>query len=106
VIAANTPKDVMLQLCVGACLGARGDPVAFIAANPGRIRHIHCKDWAPGRDYEVLFGEGVAPWPQVFAAAESVGGVEFYLIEQLGSKSLRSLSTAQRCMANWKKLKG
>ena len=75
VIAANTPKEVMLQLCVGACVGANADPVAFIKANPGRVRHIHSKDWAPGPGYNVAFGEGVSPWPQIFAAAESVGRV-------------------------------
>ena len=106
VIAADTPKEVMLQLCVGACVGSHADPVAFIKTNPGRIRHIHCKDWSPEKNYDVLFGEGVSPWPQVFAAAESVGGVEFYLIEQLGGSDLRTLKTARANMANWKRLKG
>jgi len=105
VIAANTPKELMLQLCVGACMESHGDPVEFIKANPGRIRHIHCKDWGPALGHDSIIGEGDAPWRQVFAAAESVGGVEFYLIENLGSKSHRSLATAQRCMANWKKLR-
>jgi len=107
VIAANTPKEVMLQLCVGACVSAQSDPVAWIKANPGRFQSIHCKDWAPGADrgFDTLFGEGVSPWPQIFAVAESVGGVEEYLIEQLRSP-FPSFETAQRCMANWKKLKG
>jgi sugar phosphate isomerase/epimerase len=103
VLAANTPKEVMLQLCVGACVGPHADPVAFVKANPGRIRHIHCKDWSPEKQYTVLFGEGISPWPQVFAACESVGGAEFYLIEQLGGGSLRTLETARANMANWKK---
>jgi sugar phosphate isomerase/epimerase len=106
VVAANTPKDVMLQLCVGACVGAHGDPAKFIKANPGRIRHIHCKDWSEEKGYEVRFGEGVTHWPEVFAAAESAGGVEFYLIEQLGTSEFRSMETAQRNMANWKRIRG
>jgi len=48
VIAANTPKDFMLQFDVGTCLDAGADPIAWIKANPGRIKSIHCKDWAPG----------------------------------------------------------
>jgi sugar phosphate isomerase/epimerase len=101
VIAANTPKEVMLQLSVGACVSAQSDPVACIQANPGRFQSIHCKDWAPGADggFATLFGEGVSPWPQIFAAAESVGGVQEYLIEQLRSP-LPSFDTAQRCMVN------
>jgi sugar phosphate isomerase/epimerase len=106
VLAANTPKEVMLQLDVGTCVEAGSDPVAWINANPGRIRCIHCKDWAPGPDkgYRVLFGEGDSPWPRIFEAAESQGGVEYYLIEQEGSR-FPPLETAERCLANWKKLK-
>jgi len=106
IIAANTPKEVMLQLDVGTCIEAGSDPVAWINANPGRINCLHCKDWTPGegKGYRVLFGEGDAPWPKIFQAAESTGGVEFYLIEQEGSR-FSSLETAERCIANWKKLR-
>jgi hypothetical protein len=31
--------------------------------------------------------------------------VEWYLIEQEGSKQFGELEASQRCMANWKKLK-
>jgi sugar phosphate isomerase/epimerase len=105
VIAAGTPIEVMLQLDVGTCVEAGSDPVAWIRANPGRIRCIHCKDWSPDKGYQVLFGEGVAPWPAIFQAAESVGGVEYYLIEQEGSR-FPALEGARRCIANWKKIKG
>ena len=49
VLAANTPKDVVLQLDVGTCVEAGADPVAWINGNPGRIRSVHCKDWGAGR---------------------------------------------------------
>lgn len=106
VIAANTPKDVMLQLDIGTCLDAGGDPAAWIRANPGRINSIHCKDWAPGegKGYRVLFGEGDAPWKKIFEAAESTGGVEYYLIEQEGSR-FGSLETVEKCLEAWKKLR-
>src|ERR1700682_1792033 len=38
VIAKNTKSTVILQLDVGTCLEAGGDPVTWIRANPGRIR--------------------------------------------------------------------
>lgn len=106
IIAAGTPGDFMLQLDVGTCVEAGSDPVAWIRANPGRIKCIHCKDWAPGEDkgYRVLFGEGVSPWPRIFEAAESVGGIEYYLIEQEGSR-FPSLETAERCLATWKQMR-
>jgi len=106
VIAAQTPRDVMLQLDVGTCLDAGSDPVAWIKANPGRISSIHCKDWSSkeNKGYTVLFGEGEAPWLEIFQAAESVGGVEFYLIEQEGSR-FTPMDTARRCLNTWRSLK-
>ena len=99
ILAKNTKSSVMLQLDVGTCLEAGSDPVAWIRANPGRIRSIHCKDWSPDpeKGYKVLFGEGVADWKGIFEAAESVGGVEYYLIEQEGSR-YSELETARKCL--------
>ena len=99
ILAANTNSSIMLQLDVGTCLEAGADPVSWIQANPGRIRSIHCKDWSPDPDigYKTLFGEGKADWKAIFSAAEGVGGVEFYLIEQEGSR-YPELETAQRCL--------
>jgi sugar phosphate isomerase/epimerase len=99
ILAKNTKPSVMLQLDVGTCIEAGSDPVAWIRANPGRIRSLHLKEWSPeaGKGYSVLFGEGVAKWKDIFAAAESVGGVEYYLIEQEGSR-FSELETAKKCL--------
>lgn len=110
IIATGTPADLMLQLDVGTCMKAGADPVAWITSHPGRIRSAHLKDWAPGteaqeKSYRVLFGEGVSPWPQIVAALESVGGIEYYLMEQEGSR-YDEFETARRCLASWKRLRG
>jgi len=105
VLAANTSKDIVLQLDVGTCVEVGSDPVAWVEQNPGRIRCMHCKDWSPTKGYKVLFGEGVAPWKKLFAAAEKTGGLEYYLIEQEGS-DYPELETARRCLANFRKLHG
>jgi sugar phosphate isomerase/epimerase len=99
ILAKNTKPSVMLQLDVGTCIEAGSDPVAWIRANPGRIRSLHLKEWSPepGKGYSVLFGEGVAKWKAIFEAAESVGGVEYYLIEQEGSR-FPELETAKKCL--------
>jgi sugar phosphate isomerase/epimerase len=99
ILAKYTKPSIMLQLDVGTCLEAGSDPVAWIRANPGRIRSLHCKDWSPDAEkgYKVLFGEGRADWKNIFAAAESGGGVEYYLVEQEGSR-FSELETAQRCL--------
>jgi sugar phosphate isomerase/epimerase len=109
VIAAGTPKDVMLQLDAGTCVEVGSDPVAWVKANPGRINCVHCKEFAkgtgPDKGYRALTGEGDVPWKNLFQAAESVGGVEYYLIEQEGSR-YSSLETVKLCLANWKKMQG
>jgi len=103
ILAKNTQSSVMLQLDVGTCLEAGSDPVAWIRANPGRIRSLHLKDWSPdpAKGYSVLFGEGSADWKNIFAAAESVGGAEYYLIEQEGSR-FSELDTAKKCLQTFR----
>ena len=105
-LAKSTKPSVMLQLDVGTCVEAGSDPVAWIRANPGRIRSIHCKDWSPDADkgYKVLFGEGVTDWKGIFAAAESVGGVEYYLIEQEGSR-FSEFDTARKCLRTYRSMR-
>ncbi len=105
VLADNTDKSVMLQLDVGTCVAAGADPVAWIEGHPGRIRSLHLKDWSPDKGYRVLFGEGVAPWKKIFAAAESKGGVEYYLIEQEGS-DYPEMETADRCLVAYRNMRG
>jgi sugar phosphate isomerase/epimerase len=106
ILAKNTKSSVVLQLDVGTCLEAGSDPVAWIRANPGRIRSIHCKDWSPdpGKGYTVLLGEGAADWKNIFAAAESVGGVEYYLVEQEGSR-FPEFDTAKKCLQTFRSLR-
>jgi len=99
ILAKNTKPSIMLQLDVGTCVAAGSNPVAWIRSNPGRIRSLHLKDWSkdPSKQFKVLFGEGDADWKGIFEAAESVGGVEFYLLEQEGSR-FSELETAKRCL--------
>jgi sugar phosphate isomerase/epimerase len=103
VLAKNTKPSIMLQLDVGTCLEAGSDPVAWIHANPGRIRSLHLKDWSPepAKGYTVLFGEGAAEWKNIFEAAEGPGGVEYYLLEQEGSR-FSELETARRCLESFR----
>ncbi|PYT42161.1 MAG: xylose isomerase, partial [Acidobacteria bacterium] len=68
-----------------------------------RIHSLHLKDWSPdpAKGYKVLFGEGAADWKDIFDAAESGGGVEYYLIEQEGSR-FTELDTARRCLQSFR----
>ena len=107
VLAAGTPKDVVLQFDVGTCVEVGDDPIAWIKANPGRIRSIHCKDWGEGdgRGYAVAFGEGDCAVEGDLRGGRIVGGVEYYLIEQEIAGPDGEIAMAQRCLDNWKKLR-
>lgn len=104
VLADNTDKSIMLQLDVGTCVAAGHDPVDWIDSHPGRIKSLHLKDWSPDQGYKVLFGEGTAPWKRIFAAAETKGGAEYYLIEQEGSR-YPELETVDRCLIAYREVR-
>jgi sugar phosphate isomerase/epimerase len=108
ILAASTPKDFVLQFDVGTCVDAGQDPVAWVTANPGRIKSMHLKDWGAGqgRGYAVAFGEGDVKWAPILDAGEKTGGVEYYLIEQEQAGAAGDIAMAQHCMDNWKKLRG
>jgi sugar phosphate isomerase/epimerase len=105
ILAKQTKPSVVLQLDVGTCLEAGSDPVAWIRANPGRIKSMHCKDWSPdpAKGFTVLFGEGAGDWKNIFAAAESVGGIEYYLVEQEGSR-FSEFETAKKCLETFRQM--
>jgi sugar phosphate isomerase/epimerase len=105
ILAQRTKPSVMLQLDVGTCLEAGSDPVKWIQTNPGRIHSLHLKDWSPKDGYGVAWGQGAADWKAIFAAAESVGGVEFYLIEQEVVHA-SELEDAKACLSSFHKIRG
>jgi sugar phosphate isomerase/epimerase len=105
ILAEHTDPSIMLQLDVGTCVETGNDPVAWINKNPGRIRSLHLKEWSPEVGYKALFGEGKAPWKEIFAAAETTGGVEYYLIEQEGSR-YPEIETAEKCLQAYKAMHG
>jgi len=107
ILAANTAKDVILQLDTGNCLQGGGDPVAFIEANPGRIGSVHLKDWIPApwpKCYFIPFGKGQTPFKKIFQAAEKTGGIENYLIEQGQAAPLTPMQAVEQFLATFHKL--
>jgi len=106
VIVADTDKDVILEVDTGNCLASGGDPAAYIRSNPGRVRALHVKDWSPQKEYDVLIGQGIAQWKKIFAAAQTVGGVEYYLIEQEALSGHTEMQTARLSLEAFRKVYG
>lgn len=106
-LADNTSKEVMLEFDAGNCVSAGTDPVAWIEKYPGRFPALHVKDWSPDSaiGFKALLGEGTVPWSRIFPAVEKSGGVEFYLIEQEGSR-FPPMETVRRSLALYRELHG
>lgn len=102
----NTVKGVTGQMHLAAFPAAKLDPVAYIKKYRGRSRTMQLNDWAPGKR-GLLLGEGTIDWKSLFAASESVGGIQVYIIEQESyPPGMTPMDAAQRCLENFRKLHG
>lgn len=72
-----------LTLCVYHAAKVGRDPVELLERYQGRVRVVHCKDYRPGEDGDVLTptGQGVVDWPPILAACQRTG-VPYALAEQ------------------------
>lgn len=76
-------KDLIFHLDVAICRDGKADPVAFLEKYPGRTQSILLSDWPRDpKGIQPLLGKGKEDWKRLFAAAERLGGVEFYLMQQ------------------------
>ena len=102
IIFDNTSKDVVQQLHLSQWPAAGLDPVTYIKRYPRRTLTMHMNDWAPGKR-ELLLGEGNVKWPEVFDAAETVGGIQWYIVEQ-ESYPFPPLVSVEKSLANLRRL--
>ena len=75
-----TRPEVAHQMDVGNCRGAHANPYAIIPMFPGRTKTIHVKEESP--DLTAAVGDGQVDWHQIFEICETVGGTEWYIVEQ------------------------
>jgi sugar phosphate isomerase/epimerase len=79
--ADQTSKDVMLQLDTGNASEAEGVTVqSLIKRNAGRTISMHVKPFSK-KDPNAYLGADELDWPAIMTAAETVGGIEWYIIE-------------------------
>ncbi len=79
--ADQTSKDVILQFDTGNASEAEGvTPQSFIKRNAGRTISMHVKPFSK-KDPNAYLGADELDWPAIMTAAETVGGIEWYIIE-------------------------
>lgn len=97
---SNTNQDVVMQMDVGNCLGGGGDPYATLKRYPGRSLTVHLKEHGTKG---APVGEGDVKWDEVFQICESVGGTQWYVVEQ-ESYNTTALESVSLCLQNLRKM--
>jgi sugar phosphate isomerase/epimerase len=99
---ANTPPEVVMQVDIGNALHGGGNPVPYIARYPGRALTVHLKEYSATND-RALIGEGDVNWAEVFQLCETVGGTQWYIVEQ-ESYAYPPLECVDRCLQNLREM--
>jgi len=97
--------DIIMQLDTGNAMsgGLTADEVINIVKRyPGRAVTVHLKEFSATNE-KALIGEGDMKWEEFFRACETVGGTEWYIIEQ-ESYAYPPLECVKRCLENLKSL--
>lgn len=98
VFFANTSEQVVLQADIGNALSGGVDIMSYVEKYPGRARTVHVKEYAADND-TVVVGEGDVDWRRVFDVCESVGGTEWYIVEQ-ESYAFTPMECVRKCLEN------
>jgi sugar phosphate isomerase/epimerase len=99
-------KDLTFHTDVNVAIRTGADVVAFIKRYPGKHDCLLLTDGpADANRHAPPLGKGDTPWKDVFAAAESVGGVKYYLLTH-GATELTPLETVKRDLEQYKLIHG
>ncbi|HEY3323200.1 MAG TPA: sugar phosphate isomerase/epimerase [Planctomycetota bacterium] len=82
--AERTTPDVVLQQDCGWTAAAGLNPAEMVKKHPGRTKIPHFKPTVVGKaaGKKAFFGEDSVDWKSVIEACYSVGGTEWFVIEQ------------------------
>ena len=101
----NTVPEVIMQLDTGNAMhgGVSANEVLdIIRRYPGRAVTVHLKEYS-ATDKNAIIGEGDMKWKEFIELCQTVGGTEWYIIEQETYK-YPPLETVRRCLENLKKI--
>jgi sugar phosphate isomerase/epimerase len=97
---SNSSDDVVMQLDTGNAMHGGADPVPYVSRYPGRAITVHLKEFS-STNPDALIGEGECRWDEIFHLCESVGGTQWYVVEQ-ETYAYPPLECVERCLANLK----
>jgi len=97
--------DVIMQLDTGNAMSGNltaDEVVNIIRKYPGRAVTVHLKEFS-ATNKKAVIGEGDMKWEEFFKACETVGGTEWYIVEQ-ESYAYPPLECVKKCLENLKRL--
>ncbi|MEM2091984.1 MAG: sugar phosphate isomerase/epimerase [Candidatus Bathyarchaeia archaeon] len=101
--AAN--PEIIMQLDTGNAMHGGVSPegvLDIIRRYPGRAKSVHLKEFS-SRDERALIGEGEMMWKDFIELCKTVGGTEWYIIEQ-ETYAYTPLECVKRCLENLKRI--
>ena len=103
--ADRTSKNVILQFDTGNASEMAGvaPPQELIARNAGRTISMHVKPFSR-KDPNAYLGSDELNWPAIMTAAETAGGIEWYIIEY-EKEGVPPLEALKANLALFKKLR-
>jgi sugar phosphate isomerase/epimerase len=102
VFFSTASAEVVMQLDTGNALHGGADPVPFLEKYPGRAATVHLKEYSATND-KALIGEGDVRWAEVFRLCETIGGTQWYIVEQ-ESYAYPPLECVRRCLENLRRM--
>jgi len=99
-----TVPDVVMQLDTGNAMHGGVSPdgiMEILKGYPGRAATVHLKEFS-STNKQALIGEGEVKWKEFFSLCETIGGTEWYIVEQ-ESYALPPLECVRRCIKNLRK---
>lgn len=98
----NTKPEVVMQFDTGNALHGGGEAPPFLKKYPGRAKTVHLKEYSKTNE-KALIGEGEVPWPEIFTLCETIGGTDWYIVEQ-ESYAYPPLECVDRCLQNLREM--
>ncbi|MCS7208788.1 MAG: sugar phosphate isomerase/epimerase [Fimbriimonadales bacterium] len=78
---SHTRPEVIMQIDTGNALHGGAHAAPFVRKYAGRAITVHCKEFSQANPSAVI-GEGEVRWADFFDACETVGGTQWYIVEQ------------------------
>ena len=103
----NASPDVVMQFDTGNSMhgGVSAEGVVdFLKRYPGRAKTVHLKEYS-STNKKAIIGEGEMKWKEVLSVCQTIGGTEWYIIEQ-ESYAYPPMECVKLCLDNLKKIAG